>query len=401
MGSHSHSNPALYIPIPRTPPFESSTNCSAVSMAGGDEEDPIEPHTIGNGERIRNRFFEKSISYWVLLISSILALIVGQAAATLLSRYYFDNGGNSRWLSTLLQCVGWPILLIPLLFYLRKKKGSSRLTTLTPKLCLIYLALGLLIAGDNLLYSWGVSFMPASTYSLLCSSQLAFNAVFAFSLNKQKITPSVLNSLVILIFSAVLLGVDSDGDRPEGVSTTEYIIGFFCTVAASAMYGLILPLMQLVFQRVIKKETFAVVLEMQIYTSIVATVVCIMGLFISRESEDMKKEASSFTTGKLAYYMTLIWSAIGWQVCSVGVVGLIFQVSSLFSNVISTLALPVVPILSVWLFHDSMNAIKIISMLLSIWGFVSYVYGGYVDSKSATAPKNTTEENSHGSLSAR
>jgi hypothetical protein len=39
----------------------------------------------------------------------------------------------------------------------------------------------------------------------------------------------------------------------------------------------------------------------------------------------------------------------------VGVVGLIFLVSSLFSNVISTLALPVVPILSVGFFHDKME----------------------------------------------
>ena len=64
------------------------------------------------------------------------------------------------------------------------------------------------------------------------------------------------------------------------------------------------------------------------------------------------------------------------QVFDVGVVGLIFLVSSLFSNVISTLALPIVPILSMGFFHDRMDALKIISMLLSIWGFVSYVFGG-------------------------
>lgn len=190
---------------------------------------------------------------------------------------------------------------------------------------------------------------------------------------------------------AILLGVHSDSDRPEGVNTTKYIIGFFCTIAASAIYGLILPLMQLVFDRVIKKETFAVVLEMQIYTSLVATVVCVVGLFVSGEFRDMKEEAHSFTKGRVAYYMTLIWSAIGWQVCSVGVVGLIFLVSSLFSNVISTLALPVVPILSVGFFHDKMDSLKIISMLLSIWGFVSYIFGGYVDSKSSST-KNASRE---------
>ena len=162
------------------------------------------------------------------------------------------------------------------------------------------------------------------------------------------------------------------------MNTSKYIIGFICTIAASAMYGLILPSMQLVFNRVLKKETFAVVLEIQIFTSIVATVVCIIGLSIGGEFRDMKEEDESFTTGTVSYYMTLIWFGIGWQVFAVGVVGLIFLVSSLFSNVISTLALPIVPILSVGFFHDRMDALKIISMLLSIWGFVSYVFDGCI-----------------------
>ena len=66
-----------------------------------------------------------------------------------------------------------------------------------------------------------------------------------------------------------------------------------------------------------------------------------------------------------------------------GVVGLIFLVSSLFSDVISTLALPIVPILSVGFFHDIMDGLKIIFMLLSIWGFVSYIFGGFLDSNLA------------------
>ena len=90
----------------------------------------------------------------------------------------------------------------------------------------------------------------------------------------------------------------------------------------------------------------------------------------------MKEEAGIFTIGIVSYYMTLIWFGIGWQVFAVGVVGLIFLVSSLFSNVISTLALPIVTILAMGFFHDKMDALKIISMLLSTWGFVSYVFGG-------------------------
>ena len=106
--------------------------------------------------------------------------------------------------------------------------------------------------------------------------------------------------------------------------------------------------------------------------------VCIIGLFVGGEFRDMKEEDESFTIGIVSYCMTLIWFRIGWQVFVVGVVGLIFLVSSLLSNVISTLALPILLILSVGFFHDRMDALKIISMLLSIWGFVSYVFDGCI-----------------------
>jgi hypothetical protein len=106
----------------------------------------------------------------------------------------------------------------------------------------------------------------------------------------------------------------------------------------------------------------------------------------------MKEEVHSFTRGKVSYYMTLIWFATGWYICSMGVVGLIFLVSSLFSNVIITMALPIVTILSMGSFHEKMDTLKIISMLLSIWGFVSYIFGGYVDSKFSMGSKNAFRE---------
>ena len=157
-----------------------------------------------------------------------------------------------------MQSVGCPIFFIPLVFY--QEKQVSKITCLTPILVLIYVALRLIVVGDNLLYSQGISYMPLSTYSLLCSGQLAFNAVFEFTFNREKITPFILNFIVLLSLSAIMLGIHSDSDRLEGVNTSKYIIGFICTIAASVMYGLILPLMQLVFNRVLKKETFAVVL---------------------------------------------------------------------------------------------------------------------------------------------
>nr|GEY21227.1 probable purine permease 11 isoform X2 [Tanacetum cinerariifolium] len=127
--------------------------------------------------------------------------------------------------------------------------------------------------------------------------------------------------------------------------------------------------MQLAFQKVIKEETFSVVLELQIYTSFFATCVSAIGLFASDEWMTLGGEMDGFGKGGLAYVMTLVWTAVAWQVCSVGVVGLVFVVSSLFSNVISTLSLAPTPLVAVAVFHDKMNGVKIIAMLLGFWGF--------------------------------
>ncbi|KAL2941216.1 putative purine permease 11 [Bienertia sinuspersici] len=315
--------------------------------------------------------------FWVLL--NIFFLVAGQTAAVLLGRFYYDQGGSSTIMATLVQTAGFPILFIPLLFIPASNSSTTPSNSLARKyIFLIYIGLGILLAGDNLLYSYGLLYLSASTYSLICATQLAFNAVFAYFINAQKFTPLILNSVVILSYSAALLGVSESSDAP-GVTKSKYAIGFVCTLGASAIYSLLLSLMQLTFQKVQKKETFSVVIEMQIYPSVVASIICVVALFVSGQWRDLEGEMQGFHLGKVSYVMTLVWTAVCWQVCSVGVIGLIFLVSSLFSNVISTVALAVGPIASVIAFHDKMNGVKIIVMLQAIWGFASYIYQNYLD----------------------
>ncbi|TXG62458.1 hypothetical protein EZV62_009452 [Acer yangbiense] len=324
------------------------------------------------------------LQWWVFVVVNIVFLIAGQAAAVLLGRFYYDQGGNSKWLATLVQTAAFPILCVPLfLFPSHREPSSSSSSPSFLTLVSVYFFLGVLLAGDNMLYSVGLLYLSASTYSLICASQLAFNSVFSYFINSQKFTSLILNSVVILSLSAALIAVNDDSEGPSGLSKSKYMIGFITTFAASAIYSLLLCLMQLSFQKVLKKETFAVVLEMQIYTSLVATCIAVIGLFASGEWRTLQGEMDGFQKGRVSYVMTLVWTAVTWQVCSVGVVGLIFVVSSLFSNVISTLSLAVTPIASVIIFHDSMNGVKIIAMLLAFWGFASYIYQNYLDDSKA------------------
>ncbi|ONI06218.1 hypothetical protein PRUPE_5G048000 [Prunus persica] len=341
-------------------------------------------HSSPNGQKLPN------YRWWLRVIIYILFLLTGQSAATLLGRLYYDKGGNSKWMATFVQSAGFPILL-PLLYFF---PSSTKLTTnpvhsttssaaKIPKLStltLLYLAFGLLLTGDNMMYSYGLLYLPVSTYSLLCATQLAFNAFFSFFLNSQKFTPFILNSLVLVTMSASLLAINADSENnTNNIPKGKYVTGFLCTLGASATYSLYLSLVQLSFQKVIKSETFSTVLNMQIYPSFFATCGCVVGLFASGEWKGLESEMKEYKQGRVSYIMTLLWTAVTWQISSVGLLGLIFEVSSLFSNVISTLALPLVPILAVIFFHDKMDGVKVMAMLLAIWGFLSYIYQNYRD----------------------
>ncbi|XP_057948470.1 probable purine permease 10 [Malania oleifera] len=326
----------------------------------------------------------RNLNWWLRIGIYTVCVIVGQSAATLLGGLYYDKGGNSKWMATFVQIAGFPILL-PLFFISTIKNpttnGSSVTNQSSPSvITLIYVMLGLLVAADCMLFSVGLQCLPVSTFSLICATQLAFNAFFSYFLNSQKFTPFIVNSLVLLTMSSALLVSQTDSKNKSETGKRKYILGFLCTVGGSAGYALVLTLTQFSFQKVIKREDFRAILHMTVHPSLVATCAIVLGLFASGEWKHLNKERKDFELGELSYVMTLAWIAVGWQVYSIGATCLIVEVSSLFCNAISTFAFPIVPIFAAIIFHENLNGVKIVSMLLAIWGFVSYNYQHYLDS---------------------
>ncbi|XP_008811388.2 probable purine permease 11 [Phoenix dactylifera] len=337
----------------------------------------------------------KQWRWWLMVALNIFFLVAGQTVGTLLGRLYYNEGGSSKWMLTLVASAGYPILFLPLLLFPSPTSTTSFARVPITNIAFIYISLGLMVAADNLMYSYALLYLPISTYSLLCATQLAFNAVFAYFLNSQKIPPLIFNSIMLLTFSAALLGIQSNTEDSKYIPKEKYPLGFVLTLGASATYSLILSLMQLTFQTVLKTETFSVVLRMQIWTSFVASAATVAGLFASGEWRRLEGEMDGFGKGRVSYVMILVWSAVAWQVAAVGIVGLVFVVSSLFSNVISTLGLPVVPIFAVIFFHDKMDGVKVMAMLIALWGFISYIYQQYLDdSEAKRAIRSDTEAGS-------
>jgi hypothetical protein len=323
---------------------------------------------------------------------------------------YYEKGGKSKWMATVIQLAGFPILL-PYYFFISSTKKlittnkNNNIIITNPNqpsifmLAFVYVSIGLIVALICYLFSFGLLYLPVSTFTLICSSQLGFNALFAFFLNSLKFTPYIINSLVLLTISSSLLVFQSDSSsNSTNISKKNYVIGFICTLGASAGYGLVLSLTQLAFKKVLKNENFKAIMDMIIYQSLVATCATLIGLFASGEWNSIKKEMEEFEMGKASYVLDLTFIAISWQVFNIGSVGLIFEISSLFSNAISVLGLPIVPILAVAFFQEKMDGIKAISMVLAVWGFISYVYQQYLDESNNKIENRNTLDVTKGSL---
>ncbi|KAJ0233240.1 hypothetical protein HA466_0284530 [Hirschfeldia incana] len=260
---------------------------------------------------------------WIFVFISIFFLILAQAAAVLLGRFYYDQGGNSKWISTLVQTVGFPILYLPLCLLPASSHTSSSSSSSSSSSCSfktlvwIHLSLGLAIGFDNLLYSYGLLLLSASAYSLTCGTQLIFSAIFSRFINSEKITIWTGMSVILLTISALVIALGGDSDSPSGGYKWTYMIGCLLTLLASLIYSLQLSLMQYSFENIIKRETFGVVLEMQIYTSLVASCVSVIGLFASGEWKMLRMEMEEFHKGQVSYVLTLVGTAFSWHTCGV------------------------------------------------------------------------------------
>ncbi|KAJ0959966.1 hypothetical protein J5N97_000256 [Dioscorea zingiberensis] len=206
----------------------------------------------------------RNLQWWFKVSIHTCLILAGQTAATLLGRFYYDQGGNRKWLQTLTFSAGFPILYIPLLL----TKNSTSLPASCPlplvKIAVIYIAIGLMTTADSLMYSYGLLYLSVSTYSLVSTTQLAFNAVFSYFINSERFTHLTLNSIVVLTFSAAIIAFQPDSDDPSETPGGKYVLGFILTLAASATYSLILSLMELTFNKVIKSLELSAVLNMQI-----------------------------------------------------------------------------------------------------------------------------------------
>lgn len=296
-----------------------------------------------------------NLQRWIRIFIYVLFMHCGKEAAKLLGRIYHKSGGKSILMETFTQLAGFP-LLFPYLYISEHSSG------IVP--ALFYIVFGIFLQTDSIMNSDSLLYLPVSAFSLICGFQTLFNARFWPCTS----APFIINSLVLCIISSSLVIFQANSIN----SIVSYAAGFLCIIGASTGYGLILYVTQMSFKMLQKRERYIIALEIMIYQSLVAACSAVVGLIISGEWKDLKREMQGFELGRLSYVMILVETAIASQIFTLGAIGLILE----FSNVGG---LPIVPILAVLFFQDKMNGVKIIIMVLSMWGFISYIHQYYLD----------------------
>uniref|UniRef100_A0A1J3DTZ3 Probable purine permease n=1 Tax=Noccaea caerulescens TaxID=107243 RepID=A0A1J3DTZ3_NOCCA len=342
-----------------------------------------------------------------LIIINCILLTIGTCGGPLLTRLYYTNGGKRIWLMSFISTAGCPIILIPLFFsFLSRRRsnrnrnrdnaenteGKTKILLIETPLFIASIVIGLLIGLDNYLYAYGLAYLPVSTSSLIIGTQLAFNALFAFFMVKQKFTPFSVNAVVLLTVGTGILAFNSNGDKPAHESHKQYVIGFLVTLVAAVLYAFILPLVELTYKKARQEITFPLVLEMQMVTCLAATCFCVVGMLVNGDFKVIAREGREFKIGGSAFYWTLIViTGIIWQGYFLGAIGIVFCASSLASGVLISVLLPVTEVLAVVCFREKFQAEKGVALLLSLWGFVSYFYGEFKSGKKVVDKPLTPE----------
>ncbi|XP_047051648.1 purine permease 3-like [Lolium rigidum] len=335
--------------------------------------------------------------HWLVVVINCGMLTVGTTGGPLITRLYYSKGGHRQWLSSWIETAAWPLLLVIVVasYITRRARDPSAPLLLTrPRILLAAVPLGLAMGADNFLYAFGLSYLPVSTSAILISTQLAFTVFFAFLIVRQRLTASSLNAVALLTIGAVVLGLHASSDRPAGVSRGQYWLGFVLTLGAAALYGLMLPLVELTYKRAAaggRVLTYALVIEVQLVMTFVATAFGTVGMVVNKDFQAIAREARAFELGEARYYTVLVWSAILWQFYFLGSVGVIFCVHTLLTGIIIAAFIPVTEVLAVVFLHEKFSSEKAIALVLSLWGLASYSYGEYVDAQ-ANKKKTTSSQ---------
>ncbi|KAF8080442.1 hypothetical protein N665_0944s0007 [Sinapis alba] len=327
-------------------------------------------------------------NHWPTIILCNIFVITGQSIAKIIENFYYGqlppkNHNVNRqndivWTQSLLQTVGFPLLL-PLFILTAKKHNQQQSPTTSDRTSTKYIIsfsglIGILWSNQGRFSAKAKLELPFSVFTLIYTTQLFFTLIFAAFINKLKLNRWIITSWVLAITTGALTFSSSFTGEPDEAEV-EYRRGSLAALLSSVYFSLLLCVIQNVFKR--NQPSFVSVYKVLIFSSLVATISSAAGLLIEGEQNHLKREMNGFSKGKSAYVMVMVGQAVSWQVYWVGIVGFVFSVSSVLANVISVITWPVVSVLVVIFFgyvNDEFDVFKGVALITASLSAAAYFY---------------------------
>nr|GEW00369.1 probable purine permease 4 [Tanacetum cinerariifolium] len=118
------------------------------------------------------------------------------------------------------------------------------------------------------------------------------------------------------------------------------------------------------------------VMEMQFIMEATATIVATIAMAIAGGFKEMKHESVAlFDLGHTKYWLIVGFNVVTWQLCFMGTAGMVFLTTSLTGGICMTALMAMNVLAGVLVYGDDFKGPKVVSTLLCLWAFCSYVYG--------------------------
>ncbi|XP_010428576.2 PREDICTED: putative purine permease 15 [Camelina sativa] len=332
---------------------------------------------------------------WVTIIICIILAVTGQCITRILENYYFRHRNRSRrysfWTQSLLQVVGFPILLVPFLLLVLSSKKRKQLLITSDGVAAALLVLYPIIV----IYMFCQAFfsnikhrIPFKVFTLIYTSQLFFTPIFSIFIfsNKVKLNRWTIVSLILATLAGTFtLNTFSAGSPIIYNGKIHTFRVMYLAVCGAVFFSLLLAQIRNIFEAFIsvckestniKQPSFVVVLELLIFSFLYTTVIFVAAVFISGDHHNLKREMDGFSKGQVSYVWTMVGQAVAWQIYWVGIVGLVLAVSAEFSNVISVCTWPIVSVLVALFYnkYDQFDVFRGIALGAATLSVASYLY---------------------------
>ena len=80
-----------------------------------------------------------------------------------------------------------------------------------------------------------------------------------------------------------------------------------------------------------------------------------------------------------------MWTAVRFQLSVLGGTGALYLASTVLAGVLNAVRVPLTSVAAVIWFHDPMSGFKILALVITVWGFASYMVGHSSVKKTSTS----------------